>query len=251
LLIDVSCFGFEILFMENLTSTLSSPSFDTVTRRLTQLAGEIRSATTTSLAIATLKCAVLLALTETQLSQLLVPDDLHHLRPIQDVLFNDVGENSLLLSENEVCLANSSIDDALAQDLGLQRLGHKHVHLQTLGEDMGVTPATIVEKTLAQYTEKQFLPEFLANAEDAGASKLMVITNDYTPTEGNFLSPALRRLYDGHSVMVYNDSEFSDTDFEGICRTHIGGKANNPDSIGQFGLGALTMFHITEVSVGL
>ena len=144
---------------------------------------------------------------------------------------------------------NSSIDDTLARALGLQRLGLKHAHLQTLGEDMGVTPATVVGLTLAQYTEKQFLPEFLANAHDAGASKLIIIINKYVSVEGNFLSPALETLHNAPSVMVYNDREFSESDFEGICRTHIGGKANNRDSIGQFGLGALTMFHITEVSV--
>jgi sacsin len=218
---------------------------------LSQLAAETPSASVTSSAIATLKSAVSLPLTEGQRSQLLVPDDLDRLQPIQDVLFNDVGEHSRLLSRDEVCLASSSIDDDLAKDLGLQRLGLKHVHLQTLGEDMGVTPATLVEKTLAQYTDKQFLLEFLANAQDAGASKLLIVLNKYASVEGNFLSSDLQRLYDGPSVMVYNDSEFSDPDFKGICSTHIGGKAGNPDSIGQFGLGALTMFHITEVSVTL
>ncbi|KAJ2918885.1 hypothetical protein MD484_g1553, partial [Candolleomyces efflorescens] len=228
---------------------LSAPSFATVTRRLAQLKTEPPSAAVTASAIATLKFAVSMSLTESELSQLLVPDDLHILRPFQEVLFNDVGENSLLLSRNEVCLANSSIDDTLARALGLQRLGLKHAHLQTLGEDMGVTPATVVEKTLAQYTEKQFLPEFLANAHDAGASKLIIIINKYVSVEGNFLSPALETLHNAPSVMVYNDREFSESDFEGICRTHIGGKANNRDSIGQFGLGALTMFHITECAM--
>jgi sacsin len=228
---------------------ICSPSFATVTKRLSQLDTEPPCASNTSAAIATLKFAVSLTLTESQLSQLLVPDDVHRLRPIQDVLFNDVGENSLLLPRTEACLASSSINDALAMALGLRRLGLKHAHLRTLGEDMGVTPATIVEKTLAQYTEKQFLPEFLANAQDAGASKLMVMINDYISVEGNFLSPALKTLHDRPSIMVYNDSEFSEQDFEGICKTFIGGKGNDPDSIGQFGLGALTMFHITEVSI--
>ncbi|RXW22303.1 hypothetical protein EST38_g3550 [Candolleomyces aberdarensis] len=245
---DLSIIGSESRDFLTELNCLTSPSFDTVTKRLSQLYAEPPGATVTSSAIATLRFAASLALTKDQHSQLLVPDDLDHLQPIQDVIFNDVGTHSLLLPRNEVCLASSSIDDALARALGLQRLGLKHVHLQTLGEDMGVTPATIVEKTLAQYTEKQFLPEFLANAQDAGASKLIIILNNYTSVEGNFLSPDLGKLH-GPSVMVYNDSEFSENDFEGICKTHIGGKAGNPDSIGQFGLGALTMFHITECAV--
>ncbi|KAJ2918884.1 hypothetical protein MD484_g1554, partial [Candolleomyces efflorescens] len=225
---------------------LASPSFATVTKQLSRLKTERPSASVTSSAIATLKFAVSLNLNEDQRSQLLVPDDVHQLQPIQNVLFNDVGANSLLRPRSEVRLASSSIDDDLAMALKIKRLGHEHVHLRTLGEDMGISPATIVEKTLAQYTEKQFLPEFLANAQDAGASKFVIMINDYTSAEGNFLSPALRTLCSGRSIMIYNDSEFSDQDFEGICKSYIGSKGDNPDSIGQFGLGALTMFHITE-----
>ncbi|RXW22295.1 hypothetical protein EST38_g3559 [Candolleomyces aberdarensis] len=235
-------------FLTNL-GCLPIPSFATVARRFSQLTDESPSATVTSSAIATLKFAVSLTLSEDERSQLLVPDDLHRLQHIQDVLFNDVGPNSLLLPPNEVCLANSSIDDTLARALELKRLGLEHVHLQKIGEDMGITLATIVQKTLAQYTDKQFLLEFLANAQDAGASKFMVILNDYISVEGNFLSLDLAKLHDSPSVMVYNDSEFSESDFEGICKTHIGSKVDNPDSIGQFGLGALTMFHITECAV--
>jgi sacsin len=164
------------------------------------------------------------------------------------MVYNDVGSRALIAQlPPGQDVANSKVDDELARELRLERLGLKFVFLQSLGEDMGISPATVVKKTLEQYTEKQFLPEFLANAEDAGASRFEVILNDPSPTRGPFLSYALEKLYVGPSVMVCNDSEFTEKDFDGICRTHIGGKVDQTDSIGQFGLGALTMFHIAEV----
>jgi hypothetical protein len=49
------------------------------------------------------------------------------------------------------------------------------------------------------------------------------------------------------SLVVYNNEKFSDQDFKGICQTSVGGKEGRSNTIGQFGLGALTMFHFTEV----
>ena len=49
------------------------------------------------------------------------------------------------------------------------------------------------------------------------------------------------------SLVVYNDSQFTQDDFEGICRTGIGGKQERTDTIGEFGLGVLTMYHFADV----
>ncbi|KAJ2928409.1 hypothetical protein H1R20_g8672, partial [Candolleomyces eurysporus] len=228
---------------------LGEPSFDTIQRRLTQLSKESPGPTRTHSAIDALKfaCSRPINLSSEERSQLLVPDKFHQLRPVENVVFDDLGPEKSVFVSQGLHIVNSAVDDTLAVYLGLERLGLKHSHLHTLGEDMGVKTVTIVQKTLEQYTEKQFLPEFLANAQDAGASRFSIIVNEFASTQGNFLYPTFRDgLHKGPSVMVYNDSEFSKQDFDGICRTYLGGKTNSPDSIGQFGLGALTMFHITE-----
>ena len=192
--------------------------------------------------------AATLNLNDQERGQLLVPDARNQLRPIQDIVYNDIGSHSLVATlDAGQYIASPKVTDDIATSLGISRLGLKFVLPPTLGEDMGVSPATVVRKTLAQYTEKQFLLEFLANAEDAGASTFEVILNQAVPCRGPFLSDALMKLYSGPSVMVCNDSLFGEEDFNGICRTHIGGKAGDPSTIGQFGLGALTMFHTTEV----
>jgi hypothetical protein len=48
--------------------------------------------------------------------------------------------------------------------------------------------------------------------------------------------------------VVYNDEQFTAKDSDGIHNTSIGGKEGRADTIGEFGLGVLTMYHFTDVS---
>ncbi|KAF6749160.1 hypothetical protein DFP72DRAFT_1143529 [Ephemerocybe angulata] len=230
-----------------------SPSFATVERRLVELSKKPVSPANTKAAVAVLKFAVeKFELDDEALGELLVPDVEGELRPIDDVLYNDVGPNSLSYDLGDCTLANAAITEDLAKQLGLKLLGmdSEFTDMPSLGEDMGVSSATIVKKTLGNYNEKQFLPEFLANADDAGATQFEVILYDHTPTPDRaYLSSKLGVLCAGPAVMVCNDSTFSQKDFDGICRTHIGSKENEVDTIGQFGLGALTMFHVTQCAI--
>jgi hypothetical protein len=180
---------------------------------------------------------------------LLIPDDHCYLRPHVEVVFNDIGERAILVPRDNYFLAWPLVDEGLARSLELSRLGLKFVDLQDSPEDMGASPVTLVQKTLKQYSDKQFLSEFLANAQDAGASTFAVILNDFSSRGGTrrLLSQEMDKFYNCPSVVIYNDSKFSEQDFQGILRTHIGGKKDNSRSVGQFGLGALTMFHFTEV----
>ncbi|KAJ2913096.1 hypothetical protein MD484_g7329, partial [Candolleomyces efflorescens] len=231
---------------------LEQPSFDTIQQRLTQLTKEAPGTSRTHSAIDALNYAYnrLTNLEPEERSQLVVPNKSHQLVPVNDVVYDDLGPEKSLFVSQDLHIAHSAVGNGLAVYLGLERLGLKHSHLHDLGEDMGVKTVTVVQKTIQQYTEKQFLPEFLANAQDAGASTFTIIINEFTSTDGNFLYPTFRDgLHKGPSVMIYNDSEFSKKDFDGICQIYHGGKENDPDSIGQFGMGALTMFHITECAV--
>ncbi|KAF6756631.1 hypothetical protein DFP72DRAFT_810196 [Ephemerocybe angulata] len=227
-----------------------SPSLTTVKRRLSELSEKSVSPTTTKAAVAALKFAVEnFELEAEHLDELLVPDTEGVLRPIGEVLYNDVGPNSLAYDLGDRTLANAAITEDLAKQLRLQLLGmdSEFANIPSLGENMGASSATIVKETLGNYNEKQFLPEFLANADDAGATQFEVILYDHTPTPGRaYLSSKLKELCAGPAVMVCNDGTFSQKDFDGICWNYIGGKKTEADTIGQFGLGALTMFHITE-----
>jgi sacsin len=58
----------------------------------------------------------------------------------------------------------------------------------------------------------------------------------------------MRELQLCPALIIHNNSTFSDRDFKGILRVGTGGKRGRMDTIGQFGLGSLVMFHFTEVS---
>ncbi|KAH6902615.1 hypothetical protein BKA70DRAFT_1434939 [Coprinopsis sp. MPI-PUGE-AT-0042] len=227
------------------------PSFDSALSALLRLGQVSPNTQSASIALSLLRFFAKAGLSDEQRGQLLVPDDHCYLRPCSDVVFNDIGERAILVPRDDYFLAWALIDEGLAKALELPRLGLKFVDLQDSPEDMGASPATLVQKTIGQYSEKQFLSEFLANAQDAGASTFSVVLNSFSSRHGTrrLLSQEMNKFYGCPSAVIYNDSTFSDQDFKGILRTHVGGKKEDSKSVGQFGLGALTMFHFTEVAI--
>jgi sacsin len=183
-------------------------------------------------------------------AKLLIPDVRCILRPLSEIYFNDIAERASLIPAGNHFIAHDLVDDTMARKLNLARLGLKFVDLTIPGIDMGEKPVTTVRNTLRQYTEQQFVTEFVANACDANATKLTLLINEFFPSANEnprLLSPAMQKFSSCPSLVVYNNEKFSDQDFKGICQTSIGGKEGKSNTIGQFGLGALTMFHITEV----
>jgi len=185
-------------------------------------------------------------------TRLLIPDKDSKLRAFSEIFYNDIGEKSLFVNDDGYFIVHPSLDESLAQKLSLNRLGLRYAELQNLGPDMGQAPITTVKRTLQQYTNKQFLLEFLANAEDAKATEFTVAVNLTTVREENKLrviSPAMEYLCRLPSLVVHNNALFTSQDFDGICHTSVGGKEGRPDTIGEFGLGVVTMYHFTDVCV--
>ncbi|EAU81693.2 hypothetical protein CC1G_02709 [Coprinopsis cinerea okayama7 len=229
------------------------PSFDSVLALLKNMSIRPPSDDTTRIAMSLLKFVTRNSPSEEQLSQLLIPDDRDTLRPRSEVIFNDIPHMVDLVPSDDYHMASPSIDEPLAQALKLERLGLKFGDLQQSTEDMGASPVTLVQETIKQYTERQFLSEFLANAEDAQATTFSVVLSEdlaaMTTGRPRLLSSDMEKFYKCPYVFVYNDSFFSEKDFQGILRIHVGGKREDSHSIGQFGLGALTMFHFSELVV--
>ncbi|KIM37442.1 hypothetical protein M413DRAFT_30903 [Hebeloma cylindrosporum] len=183
-------------------------------------------------------------------NKLFIPDTANVLRPFPEIYFNDIGNRASLIQSDPI--AHDLIDEALTRKLKLKRLGLKYVDLQIAGVDMGEKPVTTVRKNLRQYTEQQFITEFLANAADADATTFTLLVNGVSlkPDDNiQALSPVMAEFCMSPSLVVHNNSTFSDADFVGIRRTSIGTKEGKEGKIGQFGLGALTMFHFTELAL--
>ena len=50
--------------------------------------------------------------------------------------------------------------------------------------------------------------------------------------------------WQGPALCVYNDAEFTDSDWEGIRKLHESIKKDDPLKVGRFGLGFKSVFHL-------
>lgn len=87
--------------------------------------------------------------------------------------------------------------------------------------------------------------ELIQNADDAGAKRIH-ITFDWRQHPCNGLpAPTMRELM-GAAMVVYNDSVFSDADFENIQSLGESGKRETLWKTGRFGVGFNSVYHVTD-----
>jgi 2Fe-2S type ferredoxin len=87
--------------------------------------------------------------------------------------------------------------------------------------------------------------ELIQNADDAGAKRIQ-ITFDWRqhPTSG-LPDPRMEALM-GAAMVVYNDSTFSDEDFDNIQSLGESGKRETLWKTGRFGVGFNSVYHVTD-----
>jgi hypothetical protein len=113
--------------------------------------------------------------------------------------------------------------------------------------DMGEDLCTRIASVLKDHDISYALNEFLANAADAKASQFSVLLDKRSFESSTVLSPEMVQFQQGPSLILHNDAIFSKEDFSGLRKVGQGGKSAEYDTIGRFGLGALSLFHFTEV----
>ncbi|KAK7696314.1 hypothetical protein QCA50_000968 [Cerrena zonata] len=185
--------------------------------------------------------------------RLLAPDIQSGLRPLNELYYNDLGAGAdcLELPEDR-SNCHTAISSSLAARLGIQTLSSlnlKAAELDIDDEDMHEDLTRRISNVLKQYSVEQAFNEFLANAADAGASKYNILVDSKTAPANNLLSPLMSEMQSLPALVVHNDATFQDHDFKGIRTIGTGGKEGRSDTIGKFGLGALSVFHFTEVAM--
>ena len=190
-------------------------------------------------------------LTDEEKAKLLVPESHGHLLPVAQVYFNDLDPHQDLKSlPHNASVAHQNLSFELAKRLGMNFIGHSGLKsLLITDRDMGEALTSRIESVLAQYSVEQAFSEFLANAADAKATTFGIMLDERPAATSRVLSPALVEIQVHPSLIVYNNSVFDKKDFDGILNVGRGGKIGESDTIGQFGLGALSMFHFTDVSL--
>ncbi|EGC35674.1 hypothetical protein DICPUDRAFT_97831 [Dictyostelium purpureum] len=111
---------------------------------------------------------------------------------------------------------------------------------------------TGIRNNLAKYQESKIFREIVQNAEDAGANEVIIKLDLNTYGSEKLFFKEDDEFYNnlkdlqGPSIIIYNNGVFKDSDWEGIEYIGEGSKKKDMLSIGNFGLGFNSTYHITD-----
>jgi hypothetical protein len=93
------------------------------------------------------------------------------------------------------------------------------------------------------YSKNSILKEYLQNADDSGATELIVT---FDRREHSYLVGTKFQAASGPSLIIQNNSNFKQKDFEAIVKISAQGKVEEPNSTGRFGQGFSSSFSISD-----
>ncbi|KAJ7286329.1 hypothetical protein C8J57DRAFT_661981 [Mycena rebaudengoi] len=181
--------------------------------------------------------------------RIIVPGKDLSFHPIEQVYFVDTATE--YIPETESFPVHSEMSESLAHALAIQFLSALE-----LGSDdddlddslqMGEDFTKRVEGVLKEHDINYALNEFMANAVDAKATQFSLLVDERNYETSRVLSPKLAKLQQTPSLLIFNNALFTKEDFRGLRMIGQGGKNSDPDSIGRYGLGSLSLFHFTDV----
>ncbi|KAI9773021.1 MAG: hypothetical protein M1839_002251 [Geoglossum umbratile] len=189
-----------------------------------------------------------------KLISLKIPDQTGSLQDIENIAFWDMEFSS---KGQDTPLVNQKIPESVVLRLGIEPFSDKilmnklGIHDQEDEDEFFQHEDTItrIADTLGRYSVTSTFSEYLANAEDSPATCVDWLLDECI--EGSYPAQKLisKDLHDfqGQALFVHNDGVFQDEDFDGFKRVGRGSKREEEWAIGQFGRGAQTMYHWTDV----
>ena len=181
----------------------------------------------------------------------LLPDEKFHLHRSEDLAYNDAPWAP---PDQQHIYVNDIIPRGLAQKLGVRPVRSRFLDKYSsvpgfkggvaFGQREDLTRR--IQNILSDYPlDVTLLKELLQNADDAKATKMYVILDKRFHNTTSILSEEWGDLQ-GPAMLVWNDSVFSEKDFEGIQELGLGSKRSEADTIGQYGIGFNVVYHITD-----
>ena len=217
---------------------------------LTKTPGGCLSSSDLGIAIATLEIATRLGYDPQDLR---IPDATRTFRELKDIVHGDPLSTGDIAGFN---FTHPEISSDLAGRLNIENSLKRAIRLRIdydSEDEDGYTPKedlkTVISDTLERYPIQATFNEFLANADDAGATKISWILDECPEKRyksSSLLTTELKSLQ-GPALFVCNDAVFSKKDFTGFKDIGQGGKKDDIHSTGVFGRGALSMYHFTDV----
>ncbi|KAG8927361.1 hypothetical protein FRC01_007588, partial [Tulasnella sp. 417] len=193
-------------------------------------------------------------LTEAEQPSLLVPVSQGTLVDAQNVLYNAMGVDTSQDPPDGKQFAHPLVSPLSASKLGMKmycerlptQLESVPVAKDTDGLYVGEDTTTRIKDVLLDFGINHSIHEWIANAVDAGASMFKLLVDEVV-FPGNESVSTKRDFPASPALVVYNDARFSEDDFQGIGQIGKGGKGDKRNTIGRFGLGALSFYHFTEL----
>ncbi|XP_065883067.1 sacsin-like [Dysidea avara] len=90
--------------------------------------------------------------------------------------------------------------------------------------------------------------ELIQNADDAGATEIKFMIDPRRHSTDELWLPGLAK-FQGPALLSWNNAQFTENDWESISKIHQNLKDTDPMKVGRFGLGFISIHHITGVSL--
>ncbi|XP_071110646.1 sacsin-like [Haliotis cracherodii] len=184
-----------------------------------------------------------------ELWQIFLPDTENSLKLATDLCLDDC---SRLKKDSGIQIVHPSISKDVALHFKVKTLIHASVEKVLLpwsatsfGQREKLT--TRLRGILEGYPrDSSIMKELLQNADDAGATELKFIKDFRNHPTQNVFSDNWKPLQ-GPALCVWNNSSFTEKDFEGIQSLGVGSKSDDALKTGQYGVGFNAVYHLTDV----
>ena len=182
--------------------------------------------------------------------EIYLPDSQFILRSVKEIKYNDA---KWCPPDQEYLYCHEFVERNIAIYLGVEPV--RSILLKDLditdddgGEEFGQVEELTqrLNNILRDYPRDiTFLKELLQNADNAGAKSLYIILDKRNHNDEEVISQEWKELQ-GPALLFWNDSSFSEEDLKGIQKIGLGSKRDDPDKIGQYGIGFNVVYHFTD-----
>ena len=186
----------------------------------------------------------------------MVPSDDDCVCPLDSVYYPDIPQSFLFSTSLSKSPLHRKISKGLAEQLKIPFLSaellEKDMDEGDDEEQMAEDLRDRIEGFLRENDVLYAVNEFLANADDAKATKFSILLDNRRDGFGTrVISPSFQTLQSSFYIIFYNDAVLSENDFSGLRKVGKGGKTNEIDTHGRHGLGALAFYYFTDVRTTL